>query len=146
MKALTHTLAVVVLAATFVLPLGARAVEAGQTASQIEREVRETLRDERDTRGIEFSVQASEVTLSGRVPTFWAKDQAIKRTLAVNGVETVVSELEIPAVEDDNDVAEDVAKAVQRYPHYTIWDYINGRINQGRVTLTGRVTPRPGEG
>ena len=81
------------------------------------------------------------MTLSGRVPTFWVKDQAIKRTLAVEGVETVVSELEIPVVEDDNDVAQDVGRAIQRYPHYTIWDHIDGRINKGVVFLSGRVTP-----
>ena len=128
----------------FVLPLallGERPVEARQTAQQLEREVHESLRGEGDLRRIEVSVQGSEATLSGRVPTFWAKDQAIKRALDVDGIETVVSELEIPAVEDDSDLAEDVAKAVQRYPYYTIWDDITGSVNGGRVSLSGRVTP-----
>ena len=127
-----------------VLPLAllvARPVEARQAAQQLERDVGESLRGERDLRRIEVSVQGSEATLSGRVPTFWAKDQAIKRALDVDGIDTVVSELEIPAVEDDNDIAQDVAKAVQRYPHYTIWDHITGRVNGGRVSLSGRVTP-----
>ncbi len=128
----------------FGLPLALlveRPVEARQTAQQLEREVHESLRGEGDLRRIEVSVQGSEVTLSGRVPTFWAKDQAIKRALDVDGIETVASELEIPAVEDDSDLAEDVAKAVQRYPHYTIWDHITGRVDGGRVSLGGRVTP-----
>ena len=141
MRSLTQTLAVIALAVPLALPVSGRAVEAGQTAGRIEREVRDTLRREGDLRRIEISVHASEVTLSGRVPTFWAKDQAIKRTLAVDGVETVVSDLEIPVVEDDNDVAQDVARAIQRYPHYTIWDHIDGRINKGVVFLSGRVTP-----
>ena len=141
MRSLTQTLAVIALAVPLALPLSGRAGEAGQTAGRIEREVRDTLRREGDLRRIEISVHASEVTLGGRVPTFWAKDQAIKRTLAVEGVETVVSELEIPVVEDDNDVAQDVARAIQRYPHYTIWDHIDGRINKGVVFLSGRVTP-----
>ena len=128
----------------FVLPLALlveHPVEARQTAQQLEREVRESLRGEGDLRRIEVSVQGSEATLSGRVPTFWAKDQAIKRALDVDGIETVASELEIPAVEDDSDLAQDVAKAVQRYPNYTIWDDITGRVDGGRVTLSGRVTP-----
>ena len=141
MRSLTQTLAVIAFAVPLAFPVSGRAVEAGQTAGQIEREVRDALRRERDLRRIEISVQASEVTLSGRVQTFWAKDQAIKRTLAVEGVETVVSELEIPVVEDDNDVAQDVARAIQRYPHYTIWDHIAGNINKGVVLLSGRVTP-----
>ena len=128
----------------FVLPLALlveRPVEARQTAQQLEREVRETLRGEGDLRRIEVSVQGSEATLSGRVPTFWAKDQAIKRALDVDGIETVAVELEIPAVEDDSDLAEEVAKAVQRYSHYTIWDVVSGRVEGGRVSLSGRVTP-----
>ena len=128
----------------FVLPLALlveRPVEARQTAQQLEGEVRESLRGEGDLRRIEVSVQGSEATLAGRVPTFWAKDRAIKRALDVDGIETVVSELEIPAVEDDSDLAEDVAKAVQRYAYYTIWDVVTGRVDGGRVFLGGRVTP-----
>ena len=128
----------------FGLPLALlveRPVEARQTAQQLEGEVHESLRGEGDLRRIEVSVQGSEATLSGRVPTFWAKDQAIKRALDVDGIETVVSALEIPAVEDDSDIAQDMAKAVQRYPYYTIWDHIIGRVNGGRVSLSGRVTP-----
>ena len=140
-RSLTQTLAVIAFAVPLALPVSGRAVEARQSAGQIERAVRDALGRERDLRGIEISVQASEVTLSGRVQTFWAKDQAIKRTLAVEGVETVVSELEIPVVEDDNDLAQDVARAIQRYPHYTIWDHIDGSINKGVLLLSGRVTP-----
>lgn len=121
--------------------LAERPVEARQAPQQLEREVYESLRGEGDLRRIEVSVQGSEATLSGRVPTFWAKDQAIKRALDVDGIEIVVSELEIPAVEDDSDLAQDVAKAVQRYLYYTIWDHVTGRVNGGRVSLSGRVTP-----
>ena len=112
-----------------------------QEAQQVERDVRDTLRGERDLRDIEVSVEGNEVTLAGRVPTFWAKDQAIKRTLEVGGVETVISELEIPVVEDDADIGEDVGKAVMNYAHYTVFDQIAGRVENGVVWLSGRVTP-----
>ncbi len=128
-------------AASLALPQGERSFEASQTSSQIEREVRDSLRGEGDLRQIEVSVQGNTVTLAGRVETFWAKDQAIKRTLRVEGVETVVSELEIPVAEDDNDLAQDVARAIQRYAHYTLWDHIEGSVNKGVVFLSGRVTP-----
>ena len=128
-------------AAPLALPQGERSFEARQTSSQIEREVRDSLRGEGDLRQIEVSVQGNTVTLAGRVQTFWAKDQAIKRTLRVEGVETVVSELEIPVAEDDNSLAQDVTRAIQRYPYYTIWDHIEGSINEGVVSLSGRVTP-----
>ena len=58
-----------------------------------------------------------------------------------SAVDTVATELEIPAAEDDAHLAEAVARTLQRYAHFTIWDYLAGRITQGVVTLTGRVTP-----
>jgi len=112
---------------------------AGQT-NDLQRQVEDAMRG-RDLRNVEVSVQGSEATLAGRVPHFWAKDQAIKRALDVDGIETVATELELPEPEDDNDLAEQIAKAVQRYPHYTMWDHITGRVNEGKVLLGGWVTP-----
>ena len=112
-----------------------------QSAQEIQRGVEQALRDEGDLRRIEVSVVGNEVTLAGPVPTFWAKSEALRLTFEVPGVDTVASELEIPAVEDDEDLAEDVARALRRYPFYTIWDLVDGIINEGAVTLTGRVTP-----
>ena len=110
-------------------------------ASQIQQGVQRALSGERDLRPIEVSVEGNEVTLRGRVPTFWAKSEAIRKALDVRGVETVASELEILAVEDDNELAQEVARAILRYPYYTMWDYIGGVVNRGVVTLTGSVTP-----
>ena len=112
-----------------------------QTSTGIEREVREELRGERDLRPIAVTVNGSEVTLTGEVETFWSKSEAIRRTLEVDGVETVVSEIEIPPTENDQALSEEVSKAVQGYVNYTIFDYLGGRINGGVVTLVGRVTP-----
>ena len=107
----------------------------------MQRAVEQALRDESDLRRIEVSVDGNEVTLAGQVETFWAKSEAIRLALQVPGVDTVATELEIPAAEDDAHLAEEVARTLQRYAHFTIWDHLAGRINQGVVTLTGRVTP-----
>ena len=141
MNALARTIAVVTVAVPVALVLSDLTVEARQTVQQVERDVRSSLRDEGDLRGIEVTVEGNEVTLAGRVPTFWAKDQAIKRTLDMEGVEAVVSELEIPVVEEDADIAEDVGKAVTGYAHYTMWDHLTGRVDKGVVWLSGQVTP-----
>ena len=50
---------------------------AGQAATQINtsqttQDVQRALGDERDLRPVEVSVEGSEVTLRGRVPTLWA--------------------------------------------------------------------------
>ncbi len=130
----------VLLCSTLLVSTAETAFGRGQIAAQIERDVQRTLQDEHDLRAIAVSVTGTAVTLTGRVPTFWAKSRAIKKTLEVTGVETVVSELEIPAIEDDNDLAREVAEAVQNYPYYTMWDYIGGGVDRGVVTLMGSVT------
>jgi len=107
----------------------------------VQADVQEVFRGDSDLRTIEVSVNGTEVTLGGRVPTFWVKAQAIKKALAVAGVESVVSELDIPAREDDRELAQEVGRAVSRYPYYTLWDYVDGAVNQGVVTLIGSVTP-----
>ena len=38
-------------------------------------------------------------------------------------------------------MAQDVARAIQRYPHYTVWDHIEGSVNEGVVLLSGSVAP-----
>lgn len=121
--------------------LPATYVESGQaTPQQIEDDVKDALKG-RDFRRVTATINATEATLSGSVPTFWAKDQAIKRVLRLDGIETVASELELPEGESDENIAEDVAKVVQRYAHYTMWDFITGQVNDGKVSLAGLVTP-----
>ena len=111
-----------------------------QSSSQAERDVREALRGERDLRGLDVTIAGNEVTLSGQLETFWSKSEAIRRALEVDGVETIVSEIVLPEPESDEELAEEVTRAVQRYAYYTIFDYLDGRIDAGNVTLMGRVT------
>jgi osmotically-inducible protein OsmY len=110
-----------------------------QTSTRLEREVREELRRDRGLRRLEVATTGSEVTLAGELGTFWLKSEAIRRALRVDGVETVVSDITLPEGSDRN-LVDDVSRAVMQYPYYTIFDYLDGRIENGVVTLTGRVT------
>ena len=112
---------------------------AARPADRLEREVRDALRRERGLRRLEVATNGSEITLTGRLDTFWLKSEAIRRALDVDGVETVVSEIILPEA-SDRGLVDDVSRAVRRYPHYTVFDYIDGRIEDGVVTLTGRTT------
>ena len=140
MRRLITPAAVVACVASFTL-LAERPAAAGQAPPGLEREVREAVHDVRDLRHIEVSVDGSEATLTGIVESFWDKHRAIMRALDVDGIETVASELELPERQSDNDIAEELSKQVQRYPHYTIWDFINGRVENGNVVIGGWVTP-----
>ena len=78
--------------------------------------------------------------LSGKVPSVWAKKEAIARALDVDGVSAVEDELEIAFGESDEKVGEEVAKTVRRYSFFTVYDDVNLSVDEGHVRLTGRVT------
>ncbi|MCE2541395.1 MAG: BON domain-containing protein [Acidobacteria bacterium] len=119
----------------------AAAPAAAQSPEQVKQAVERELRGDRALRRLEVSVAGDEVTLTGRVRHFWDKNEALRRTFDVRGVGTVVSAIEVPVQEDQEELVEDVSRAIQRYPHYRIWDYIDGRIDDGVVSIFGRVTP-----
>ena len=85
-------------------------------------------------------VKEGAVLLSGKTRSVWHKTKAIESALSVEGVVSVEDELEIARGESDAKVAEEVAKAVNRYPHFTIYDDVSMNIQDGHVTLFGRVT------
>lgn len=120
---------------------GAAADAAAQSPEQLRQAVERELRGDRALRRLDVSVSGDEVTLSGRVRHFWDKNEALRRAFEARGVGTVVSEIEVPVQEDQETLVEDVSRAIQRYPHYRVWDYIDGRIDDGVVTLFGQVTP-----
>lgn len=124
-----------------VVGVTAAAPAAAQSPEQIEQAVERELRRDRALRRLEVSVAGDEVTLTGRVRHFWDKNEALRRTFDVRGVGTVVSEIEVPVQEDLEELVEDVSRAIQRYPHYRVWDYIDGRIDNGAVRIFGQVTP-----
>ena len=138
----THQMRLAVGGAATMLALVTSAVPgAAQQASALQHAVEQALRGEGEMRGITVVTEGHQVTLAGSVETFWIKREALRLTLEVPDVDTVVSELEIPRAEDDHRLAEDVGRALQRYVHNTIWDYIGAVVDQGVVTLSGWVTP-----
>ena len=130
-----------VVALSLLIGVGAVADAGAQSPEQVEQAVERELRRDRALRRLEVSVAGDEVTLSGRVRHFWDKNEALRRTFDVDGVGAVVSEIEVPVQEDQEELIEDVSRAIQRYPHYRIWDYIDGRIDNGVVSIFGQVTP-----
>ena len=129
-----------VAAAILLLP-GAGAGAAAQSDTALARAVEDALDDERALRRLEVSVAGGEVTLSGSLRNFWEKSEALRITFDVDGVETVASEIEIPEAEDDQEIANEVGRQITRYPFYTMWDVIDGRVDGGVVRLRGLVTP-----
>jgi hyperosmotically inducible periplasmic protein len=96
--------------------------------------------DSKDLRGPAVEVKDGVVTLTGRSRSVWAKTRAVELSMKTEGVVAVEDRLEIARGESDQKVAEEVAKAVNRYPYFTIYDDVNLAIENGAVTLDGRVT------
>ena len=121
----------------------AGAVGQGQDAAfdrQIEAQVRAALSDEDALRGVTAAVRAQEVTLTGEVPSVWAKEEAVTLTLEVEGVRSVVDDLTIARVSDDALIGARVAEQIRNYTRFTIFDHADIGVNGGVVTLFGKVT------
>jgi hyperosmotically inducible protein len=126
----------------FVLLLVASTSAIAQRAASDEaigRLVTQRLMDEDITR-VGVSVASGIVTLRGTVPTLWAKQRAIEEASKVDDVISVFSELTVPRGESDERIATQVAQRLQRYVFFTIFDDADVEVDDGVVTLTGRVT------
>jgi osmotically-inducible protein OsmY len=89
---------------------------------------------------VTVAVASGIVTLRGTVPTLWAKQRAIEHATKVDDVISVVSEIAVPRGERDETIAEAIAGKLQRYVFFSIFDDAEVAVDDGIVTLTGRVT------
>jgi osmotically-inducible protein OsmY len=121
--------------------LPGRVADAAQTGdSAVVAAVKRELSDNSDLRRLTVTASGGDVTLSGRVATLWLKQEAVKRTLKVEGVTNVVTEIELPRLESDQNLAFYIGQAVDNYRYQTIFDYLDAVILKGVVTLKGAVT------
>ena len=91
---------------------------------------------------LDVDVADGVVTLAGPVPTLWSKQEAVRRTLKAGKgrVQSVVVDVAIARAENDRALAEAVIDRVRRYDRYTVFDDIQGNVQNGIVVLTGSVT------
>lgn len=89
---------------------------------------------------IEVEVSNATVTLRGQVRSLWARKEAVQIALKIHDVKDVVSELTIAAAESDQALAKLIQDRILRYVFYTIYDEVGISVQNGVVTLAGRVT------
>ncbi|MFB3854619.1 MAG: BON domain-containing protein [Vicinamibacterales bacterium] len=126
------------------LALAAVAANAQQVAKpaadrEIEKRVRSEIAD-RDIPGVKVSSTDGVVTLAGEVPSLSMKNEAAERARKVRGVKEVINNLSVAAGGSDQQVAQQVAERLIRYPQYTVFDNVDVHVKDGVVTLMGYVT------
>ena len=133
--------AVLVVAFTLSMGVAEPATASQSSESAIVAAVKRALSGQSDLRRLAVSADGSEVTLTGKVPTLWLKLDAVKRTLKVDGVKSIRSNIELSKAESDTNLAAALGRAIDGYTYYTVFDYIDAIIKNGVVTLTGFGTP-----
>lgn len=101
--------------------------------------VEENLADEK-IGGVTVFVSHGTVTLRGVVDTLWTREKALEEARTTSQVRSVVNEIAIAPAESDARIAEDVSTRIRRYVFYSIFDDAAVAVDNGVVTLTGRVT------
>jgi hyperosmotically inducible protein len=127
-----------ILIPTLALTAGIAAADEARDAA-IQAAIEKRL-DSKDLKGPAVEVKDGVVTLEGKSRSVWAKTRAVELSIETDGVTAVQDRLEIARGESDQKVAEEVAKAVNRYPYFTIYDDVSLAIDNGAVMLQGRVT------
>ncbi len=112
-----------------------------QSATEIAQAIQAGFAKNADLGNVTLTMRGAVVTLAGEAPSLYTRGQAIDFARRTGGVESVVNNVIIPAAESDQAIAEAMVRALRAYPHLTIWDHVDGVVDNGVVTLEGMVTP-----
>ena len=109
-------------------------------AEGVEVKVRTELVTERAFRAVTFVVDGDVVTLNGIVGSIGVMDDLIATVLAVDGVGSILSNIEIFEAESDVKLGEQIAAFIRRYEYHSVFDNINLNVENGVVIVSGEVT------
>lgn len=142
---LDHRVVGCILAFAAFLMLSPRAVQAQTHTPLSDQAIRATVEHEIseadvNPTNVQVDVRNRVVTLTGRVPSLWIKNEILDEIADIDDVTSVISHLTVADAEDDRSIAEEVARNIRQYVFYSIYDDVNVAVNGGIVTLSGRVT------
>ncbi len=112
-----------------------------QSASDVEQAIQSRFDRNREFANMTIEISGAVVILAGEAPSISTRAEAIAITRRTGGVDSVVNDVIIPPAESDQAIATELVKVLRAYPHLTIWDHVDGVVNNGVVTLEGMVTP-----
>ncbi|HXG65104.1 MAG TPA: BON domain-containing protein [Blastocatellia bacterium] len=89
---------------------------------------------------IQVSVDDHVVTLTGKVRSHAERQRAEARARSVDDVNSVINRLEVAAPDRaDAQIAADIAKEIRSFVFFDIFDWVEGEVKDGVVTLKGAV-------
>jgi NhaA family Na+:H+ antiporter len=138
-SAMRHISISIVVVALFAATASGAAQQVRPSDETVARSVMERL-TAHDVSGVTVSVKSLIVTLGGTVPTLWMKNRAIEEAWRVREIVTVVDQVSVAPGGSDEELAALVASRLRRYAFLTIFDGAEVEVDEGVVTLTGRVT------
>jgi len=106
----------------------------------VERNLEQHRLTEKEGAYIQVTVDDHIVTLSGTVPSLRLMRDAEEQAWHANNDVRVESHLSVHSTKTDGQLAEEVARAIRRYPRNDIFDWVDASVQNGVVTLTGAVT------
>lgn len=115
-----------------------------KTDAQLKNEVMDELQWDPTVTSSDITVATKDgvVTLSGTIPFYAEKLAAERATQRVDGVKAIVEELEVSLTGVHKRKDSDIAQAVVNSLGWHVWvpSHIQATVENGWVTLTGRVT------
>lgn len=142
MKTVMGILSIALILGTFAIPTAAREEHVPLSDSMIKTLVDHRLIErglQRDD-NVQVSVEDQVVVLEGSVRSLAEKKRAEREANRVMDVLRVENNLTIEATNrSDQEIAEGVARAIRSFVFYDIFDWIDGEVRQGTVTLRGWV-------
>jgi hyperosmotically inducible protein len=103
-------------------------------AAHVEKRLRDANFD-----SIHVNVSAGIADLTGTVDRFSKAEKAASIAKKTSGVTGVRNEIEIASEQNDQQIARAVTHEIRMYPHYSIFDWVQGDVKNGVVTLRGSV-------
>lgn len=91
---------------------------------------------------VQVSVEDGVVTLTGTVATLAEKGQAETLAMKVDDVRRVINDLSLDSqvMKSSQELAEEISRKIDNYVLYSVFDWVEGEVQDGRVMLRGYVT------
>jgi hyperosmotically inducible protein len=133
-----------VIVAALSFGIGVSPARAQSSDAQLKSQIEKKIADLKLGRSkVTVAVADHIVTLDGMVTTLWDKMQIVDFARKLEGITEVRSNIELAKGESDNNLAQQVGKAISEYSRFTVFDFVDGNVRNGTVTLTGAVTISP---